>query len=246
MPAVLCLAGFGDDASMFAGLLRTPLATEWHLVPTDLPGFGAPTAAGGTSLRSLAAFVLERAIDEGAEIVLAHSLASVVASIAAGMPTSPISRIFSLEGNLTAEDAYFSGTAADFDSPEAFRSAFLARLAERREDRTIARYRSVVANADPVALWQLGTDARRFSDEQVPGDVLTSSARATYVYNPSNCPEATLAWLSESPMERIVLEGASHWVSVDQPERLSEALLHTRSGRARIATASPPLPKAPS
>ena len=34
----------------------------------------------------------------------------------------------SLEGNLTVEDAYFSGATADYDSAESFRAAFLDRL----------------------------------------------------------------------------------------------------------------------
>ncbi|MDJ0789001.1 MAG: alpha/beta fold hydrolase [Myxococcota bacterium] len=225
-PGALLLAGFGDDPSMYSGLLETPLAARVELTPIALPGFGAPALAGPTSLAALAAFVADAARERGAGIAIAHSLASIIASLAAGQPGCPITRIVSLEGNLTAEDAYFSGTAADYDDPDAFRAAFLDRLDERSAaEPVIARYRRIVARADPRALWELGSDARRFSDEHVPGDVLVSAARATYVYAPGNCPNSTLEWLERSPIERIVLEGASHWVSVDQPERLSRHLV---------------------
>ena len=211
---------------MFAGLHQTRIAQTCDLRPLHLPGFGAPPSAKETSLESLAAFVADKAKAENAQVVLAHSLASVIASLAAGRSGSPINRILSLEGNLTSEDAYFSGTAANYDSPETFHSAFLEALAERsRTEPVVARYRDSVAKADPQALWQLGTDARRFSDENVPGELLAASARSTYFYNPSNCPDATLVWLKESDLERTVLEGASHWASVDQPESLSDAMI---------------------
>ena len=122
---ILLLAGFGDDASMYAGLLETPAAARYRLRPIDLPGFGAPALAGVTSLASLADFVAEQARAAEARIVVAHSLASVVASLAASRPGSPITRIVSLEGNLTPDDAYFSGTAADYQDPQAFRTCLL-------------------------------------------------------------------------------------------------------------------------
>lgn len=220
------IAGFGDDASMFAALSQTPLVEAYDLLPLDLPGFGARRSPKATDLATLAELLDAKARETGAEIVLAHSVASIIASLAALEPASPITTILSLEGNLTAEDAYFSGTAADFEDPETFRTAFLQRLAEMAAtDTMIARYRRIVSRADPVALWELGRDARRFSTEHVPGEVLTSAARVVYLYNPDNCPASSLAWLDESPLERVVLPGASHWASIDRPELLADAIL---------------------
>ena len=151
---VLLLAGFGDDASMYEGLLRTPFAESYRLQPLHLPGFGARSLDRETSLESLAAFVSETARETGTTIAIAHSLASIIASLAAARPDCPITRIVSLEGNLTAEDAYFSGTAAGYPDPDSFRDAFLERLDDMgRADPMVARYRRVVARADPVALW---------------------------------------------------------------------------------------------
>ena len=218
---ILLIAGFGDNVSMYAPLFATPLAQTHSLIALDLPGFGAPALEGTTSLSSLAIWLADMASDFGAHTVVAHS----VASIAAERPGSPISRIISLEGNLTAEDAYFSGTAADFETPEAFRDAFLERLTEMvKTEPVIARYREAVSKADPLALWQLGTDARAFSERQVPGEILARSAHVTYIYNPENCPEASLRWLAENPMECVVLDQASHWSSVDQPGLLAEQI----------------------
>lgn len=225
-PAMLLIAGFGDDASMYDGLLKTPLANSYDLLPLNLPGFGAPALQQETTLQSLAEFVSAQAKASTAEFIVAHSVASIIATLTATEPDSPITTIVSLEGNLTADDAYFSGTAADYDDPHTFKSAFLKRLEKMSHtDPMIARYRKIVAQADPLALWQLGNDAHHFSIRYTPGELLVSAAKVVYLYNPDNCPKASLEWLTTNPIERRTLKNAGHWVSVEQPEMLAENIL---------------------
>nr|WP_070958812.1 alpha/beta hydrolase [Hyphomonas sp. Mor2] len=232
MTKIICVAGFGDDATMFDALVEAANRTSLQFVPINLPGFGAPFPdRQKADLDSLAGALVERVAAEGAQIVLAHSVASIIASVAARRPQSPIQTILSLEGNLTAEDAYFSGTAADYASPDAFKPAFLDRLQGLAEsDPIIARYRGVVANADPRAMWELGCDAYAFSQKNCPGQWLLTAARSAYLYSPSNLPERSLSWLEDTPLPRFELPGASHWASVDQPEllasKIAEALLN--------------------
>lgn len=227
LPAIVLVASFGDGASMFEPLFETELASHYRLVALDLPGFcGVPALEGPTTLARLADVVYDAALQEGARIVVAHSVASIIASLAARREPKIVDRIISLEGNLTAEDAYFSGTAADYPDPGAFRKAILARLDElSKEQPVFGRWRALVAQADPRALWELGCDARCFSEDHVPGDVLSEAAEVCYLYNPDNCPDTTLEWLDRNPMPRIVMEGASHWKSVEQPQLLSEMVL---------------------
>ena len=223
--AILLVAGFGDNATMYEGLADTQLASSYRLLPINLPGFGAQPLATGTTLEALAQSVADEAIRHDAEIIVAHSVASIVASLAATKAGCPLKTIFSLEGNITAEDAYFSGTAADYSDPIAFRTAFLERLDEMAKTAPIIRrYRNQVSKADTLALWQLGTDARHFSASRIPGEVLRSAANVIYLYNPDNCPDSTVRWLEENDMDRIVLENATHWASVDQPDLLADKL----------------------
>jgi len=220
------IAGFGDNASMFEGLHQTRLAQHARLIPFDLPGFGAPALETETTLEALATVVADKAASSSAEIVVAHSVASIIASLAVQKPGSPLRTIFSLEGNLTPEDAYFSGTAADFNDAGSFRTAFLRRLTQMEEaDPVIARYRHAVQQADPSVLWQLGCDARRFSQSRMPGEMLMAAPHVTYFYNPENCPQSSIDWLNAYPMNRVILKDASHWASVDQPALLSEKML---------------------
>ena len=113
--------------------------------------------------------------------------------------------------NLTAEDAYFSGMAADFDDAKSFQAAFLERLDSLANEQPIVkRYREKVIDADPVALWQLGCDARHFSEENTPGEKLLASAEAVYLYNPANLPEKSLEWLKAHHLPRIQMDNATH------------------------------------
>lgn len=224
-PVILFLSGFGDGASLFAKMHDTDLARDFDLRPLSMPGFGAPRQSDETTLKSLADWVVDQANVSGAEIVVAHSVASLVAALAAMVPGSPITRILSVEGNITAQDAYFSGTAADFPDPTSFRTAFLGRLTEMAKGNPVfAAFRDRVSAADPLALWQLGRDARRYSAQVVPGEILLAAAQAVYLYNPVNCPQSTLDWLDQNPMPRILMDGASHWPSIDQPDLLAQAI----------------------
>jgi pimeloyl-ACP methyl ester carboxylesterase len=225
-PSMLMIAGFGDNASMFAPFLNTVLAEHVELKPLNLSGFGAPPLNGETGLESLAECVAEQARANGAEIILAHSVASIIASFAVQADDCPLNTVLSLEGNITAEDAYFSGMAADYPDAESFQAAFLARLDEMANDNEIlARYRREVENADPQSLWSLGCDARRFSDRIEPGLVLMAAPRMHYFYNPDNCPKLTLERLETHNIPRTVLKGASHWASLDQPDLLARAII---------------------
>lgn len=226
LPTVLLLAGFGDDSSMFTGLLGTALADSYDLLAIDLPGFGAPRLQSETTLEKLGKFVAAKAKESGAEIIVGHSVASIIASLAAQEADCPITTILSLEGNITAQDAYFSGSAAKYDDPYIFRSAFLARLEEMSKSQPmIARYCRVVSKADPIALWELGNDAHHFSSKQVPGEVLVSAANVVYLYNPDNCPKSSRKWLNENSVRQVVLDNATHWKSVDQPVLLADNIM---------------------
>ena len=227
LPSILCVPAFGDGASAFEPLLDTELASRYRLIAIDLPGFaGTPTLDGPTTLASLAEVLHETAVRNGARTIVAHSAASIIASLAARRRPAVIDTIISLEGNLTAQDGYFSGTAADYPNAADFRSAFLKRLdGMAKSQPIIARYRQVVAEADPTALWTLGCDVRRFSEAVVPGEVLAETPNVWYLYNPENCPESTLEWLRHSPLKRLRMDKATHWKSVDQPHILSEKIL---------------------
>lgn len=225
-PTMILVAGFGDNRSVFEPLLQTKLAHVYNLAAIDLPGFGAPPLPGRTTLERLAELVDVQARQRGATMVLAHSVASIIVSLAALRAGSPIDAILSLEGNLTTEDVYFSGMAAAFSNAADFRTAFLARLAElAQSDPNIERYRAAVGRADTQALWELGVDAHAFSHVQTPGEVLARTQRVAYFYNPANMAATSLAWLETSNLTRVPLHHAGHWKCFDEAELMAERLI---------------------
>lgn len=211
---------------MFAPLVGARLPEDPQILPFDLPGFGAEPLRE-TSIATLAQRLADEARKVGARSVIAHSVASIIAAEAAHLPDSTIDTIISLEGNLTADDAYFSGTAADYDDAVSFRVAFLERLRELAAgDAIIEGYADRVSRVDPSALWSLGCDARQYSQTHHPGERLRSAGNVLYVLNPANCPEDSLIWLKTSGLARVELDGASHWPTIDRPH---EVLLALRS-----------------
>lgn len=234
LPTMLFVPAFGDESGVFAPLAETELARKYRLVAVDLPGFGGnPSMKKPATLKNLAEVVHQTATREQARIVVAHSVGSITASLAARHENSNIDTIISLEGNLTPEDAYHSGTAAGFENAVDFRSAFLERLDKLANDQpAIARYRSAVAKADPQSLWELGCAAHEFSSKNSPGDVLNETENVYYLYNPDNCPETTIEWLRNNPIRRVRMDGASHWKSFDQPHLLADKILQALDGRS--------------
>lgn len=228
MKRVLCLAGFADGAAMYENLMATGFAQTHEVIPVDLPGFAGLSAKPlrPASLHALADWVDGEVRKASADTLMAHSVASIIASLAAAKPGSPVDTLISLEGNLTAEDAYFSGRAAQYDDAARFKSEFLSLIEERAElDPMLKRYANIAQTADAQAMWELGCDAAKFSSQHHPGEVLQASGRVIYVYNPDNCAKVSMDWLEASALEPIRLDGVSHWPSIDAADQLSAQLL---------------------
>lgn len=226
--AIVLVPGFGDNGSQYEELGTTVLGEDYELIAVDLPGFGsAEPESQPLDLDRAAQLVAAAVVEHEARIVIGHSLGSIVASLAAYRTAPQVHTVISIEGNLTPEDAYFSGSAAQFATPERFRTEFLARLDELADESDVVRrYRNEVAGADARCLWELGCDAHRFSSTQSPGDVLlTSAPRVHYIYNPANTPAETIEWLADhQELARSQLPGASHWMMVDQPQQLARRI----------------------
>ncbi len=234
--AIVLLAGFGDNGSAYDGFADTVLVDDYQLIAADLPGFGdTEPESRPLDLERAAQLVANVIVEHDARIIIGHSLGSIIASLAATRTAPQVHTIISLEGNLTPEDAYFSGSAAQYATPKQFRAEFLDRLDELAEEsEVVVRYRNQVAGADPRVLWELGCDAHRFSTTRSPGAVLQAAApRVHYIYSPANMPTETLSWLEDHPdLPHTQLAGASHWMMLDQPKLLAQRVVSIIDGTA--------------
>ncbi len=231
---IVLVAGFADHGGMFELLGSTALGRRFALHAIDLPGMGGSTPLDQPlTLDRAAALVADVVRQTSARTIIAHSVGSIVASLAAGTPDSSIDTVVSIEGNLTPADAYFSGSAAQYESPDMFHAAFLSRLSERAvDDEVIRRYRDQVAIADPTSIWEMGSDTHHFSIEHSPGEVLARCAKHVhYFYNPDNTPEDSIQWLREHQLATTILDGTSHWPTVDQPDLIANKTLDSLATR---------------
>jgi pimeloyl-ACP methyl ester carboxylesterase len=140
--------GFADNGASWEPLL--------DLVPAE---FADLSAAEPATIAGHAATLAEQLTEPA--ILIAHSIGSAIAVEAAHQVGPRCLGLLSIEGNLTPEDAYFTGTAADYDDPEEFKRAHLART--RRlvaGGQAPASYAVAVVAADARRMWTLGRDAR--------------------------------------------------------------------------------------
>ena len=226
---LLFIHAFADCGLTFAPLLRTPLAEHFHLIAVDLAGFGASppkdevlTIAQHAETVAAVAVSLSAAGPIG---LVGHSIGSMIAVEAAHRLGERFAGLFSIEGNLIEEDAYFSGRAANFDDPHLFKQSFLDDIWALAHTRSILRrYFAAAVLADPKALWELGRDARRMSVGDAPGRAFRRVRPSLYYWSPANTAEATRRWIASSDLDQHQFKDSSHWPTVDQADETARII----------------------
>jgi pimeloyl-ACP methyl ester carboxylesterase len=226
---LILLHAFADCGLAFTPLFATPLADRFRLVAPDLAGFGV--SPPGHNVRAIA----DHADTVGALVaslpmpgpvgLVAHSVASMIAVEAVPRLGTQFAGLFSIEGNLTAEDAYFSGRAADFADPFTFKLRFLDDLwTMAQEQLELRRYFAGAMLADATAMWELGRDARRRSIDDRSGQAYRRIRPSLYYWSPATTLESTQRWIAQSGIEQRQFTDASHWPMVDRPEDTAGAI----------------------
>ncbi|WP_299328477.1 alpha/beta fold hydrolase [Parasphingopyxis sp.] len=238
LPKLICVHGFGDDLSAFDALGRSQLTDMFELVLLNLPGFGgAPAPLEPASLDSFAQFILDVAdmvSPDRPVVLLAHSVASVIATKAATERPDRIAALISIEGNLTAPDAYFSALAACYDTAPEFLAGLLAKIAEL--DASTARpsrYAQAVRRADSQVMFDLGRDvaSRNIGDSfgesflQLQDDGVASF----YFWGRHNSPPETAAFVDRAATagklhHREFFE-SGHWKFADAPAETAQVIM---------------------
>lgn len=228
---ILCMPAFADDGTAFTPLSASVVAQCFELIVCDLPGFGASLPLRGqASLRAYADFVLRLAEATSPQRpvgIAAHSLSATIAVDAALRAPERIGAVFSIEGNLTAADAYLSGRAAAFDDPEAFKIAFAQSVWEMaEEDPRVRRYFGAVRMADAASIWRIGRDAARLGEDDGFGHAyLRLSALGVanlYLWSRTHTPPSTADFIDRHGVANREFRSSGHWKSVDAPLETGE------------------------
>ncbi len=231
-PKVICVHGFADDGAAFAGLAGTALTARFELVAPDLPGFGAshPFADDAATISAFADHIVDLAarISPSRPVALiGHSIGAAIAIEAALRRPRAIAHVMSIEGNLTEEDAYFSGRAAGYRDPAAFKRDFVADIERMSaEQLTPLRYVEAARRARAKSMWRLGRDAAEKGRNDGFGEALlllsSTGVSGLYLWGRRNAPAATARFVDErlaaSKVRVREYTQSGHWKMIDDPD----------------------------
>jgi len=218
-----------DCGLAFTPLFATPLAEAFRLVAVDLPGCGASPRRDDVltiAQHAEALAALARSLSPSGPIgLVGHSVGSMIAVETATRLGRRFGGLFSIEGNLTAEDAYFSGRAADFEDPDALKQRFLSDLWNMGQEKPILRrFHAMATMADARAMWSLGRDARRLSVGDAPGRAYLGVQPTLYYWSAKSTMPSTREWIAHSGLVHQQFNDASHWPMIDQPTVTAQAI----------------------
>ena len=227
---LICLHGFADSGQMFSALSETILSEQFELIAIDLPGFGVsprnPTVNSIEDYANAIAQVVAVVSPDNPVGLIGHSIASAIAvAMVQKLAVTPLG-VFSIEGNLTEADAYFSGQAADWDSPNAFKEAFSEQIWKAGQNSLdLRRYYAGVVMADAEAMWNLGRDARRVSVKDAIGEAYKSLNIPTlYYWGNATTRSSTQEFVKSNSLSNKQYRVESHWPTVTDPDSTATAI----------------------
>lgn len=228
--ALVFLHAFGDSGYCYADMFASSSLGQYRLIAFDLWGFG--TSPRRPDVRTVEDYAL--ALED---LILAtcpnrkvglvgHSIAASIAVRIANRLGNRIAGVFSIEGNLTPDDAMFTGRAAEFDDPIAFKRRFLDDIWRMGQDSDELRhYYSGARLGDAHSMWHLGRDAKRISPDNALGEAFRGLSRPKlYYWSKTSTPASTAEWIERTEIPNRVYSGAGHWPMVTQPERTAMAV----------------------
>lgn len=226
-PLLICIAGYADNGTMYLPLFSSTLLNDFKLAAIDLPGTGSsPTLKTGHNSLEDYANCLSQIIEclNTSQIgLIGHSIASPICIRAANKVT--VGGIFSIEGNLTEADAYFTGRAAKFESAAQFWTAQRMHIkAIGYDDPVLQRYYAAATFADPTSMWELGRDAVRHSKNDGFGREFVNSGTTThYFWSSRNTPKESSDFLEKNAIANTHYDG-SHWPTLDATAETAAAI----------------------
>lgn len=200
----------------------------------DLPGFGASLPLRGeATIPAYADFLLRlsRAVSPKRRIgVVAHSLSATLAVEAALQSPQEIGALLSIEGNLTPDDAYFSGRAAAYDNSDQFKHALADAIgAIAQQEPAVWRYHGAVCASDAPTMWRLGRDAVLRGAENAFGHAYLRlgecGVSTLLLWGRKNMSAAAATFIDQHRPPNCEFTVSGHWKSIDAPEDTSAIAL---------------------
>jgi pimeloyl-ACP methyl ester carboxylesterase len=190
----------------------------------DLPGFGvSPFQPERMSLEGATEVILSLInvfSYNKAVLLVGHSLGSVIATRVAGKLGEAVKGVFSIEGNLTRSDGYFSAQAADFQKADAFYRYFLDLIYKKSaNNEAYQRYLASVRFAVPEAMMGWGRSSFHLGESGRHGfDFVSLKCQKTYYWSMESTPEETRDFIVKYHIPNRQYTGAGHWPMIEIPD----------------------------
>ena len=224
------LHGFGESSLCFKEAFFSELIESYSLFVPDLPGFGvSPPQPGKMSLEGTAEVtisLINMLSHNKAVLLVAHSLGSVIATQIAHNLGETVRGVFSIEGNLTRSDGYFSAQATQFQQADAFYQYFLDLIYKRAENsETYQRYLASVRFAIPEAMMAWGRSSARLGESGRHGlDFVSLKCQKIYYWCMESTPKETQDFIVKYNIPNRQYTDAGHWPMIETPDKCCSAI----------------------
>ncbi|MGD2028977.1 MAG: alpha/beta hydrolase [Desulfobacterales bacterium] len=218
------LHGFGESSLSFREVFSSELAASYSLFAPDLPGFGvSPPQPGKMSLKAATRVTIDliNVLSSSRPVLLVgHSLGSVIATWVARELGEIVKGVFSIEGNLTRSDGYFSALAAKFEQADTFYRYFLDLIYERTaQSEVYQRYFASVRFASPQAMMAWGRSSAQLGESGTHGsDFAALECAKLYYWGTESTPEETRKFIAARNIPNRKYTGNGHWPMVETPD----------------------------
>lgn len=226
-PAVVGLPGFTDSAVSWQPLVDA-LATQLEIAVIELPGLGHPVPDPTPGNLDQLAERVARVVDHRWNtpvVLVGHSLGSVLAVRAAHVLAGRCRAIVSIEGNLTAEDAFFTGQAASYDSAEDFRAELAGQARGlAAEGRAPVSFADSIAAGDAHTMWTLGREVAACGSS-FGIELLRAPCPTLYLWSARTTSAASQEFLRGHRLTHEELGLGHHWPWLADTGRVAERIV---------------------
>jgi pimeloyl-ACP methyl ester carboxylesterase len=227
--SLVFIHGLGASGNSFARCFAMEAFRDFTAAAVDLPGCGESSWAAdfSYSIKDQAEVVLRwvRNLELTRIILVGHSMGGAICLYVAEALGEQVAGFFSLEGNLSREDCFFSGKIAsasqsDFEKQgiQEFRDAVKASLEEAPSPGLVNYYENI-SKAYPRAIYLSSVSLVQESCEgHLSQRFATLATRKWYVFGERSTSPATKKFLEKSNIPYFVVPESGHFMMDDQPD----------------------------
>ncbi len=227
--AIWFIHAFGESGLSYKNLLTSKLGDHFNLYVPDFPGFGgSPLQPDRTSLEDAAQILIELiniASPTDDLFLVAHSVAGIIGTRVARALGPRVKGYFNIEGNLTAQDAYFSGQATKYTSGQQFKQDFSQQIYKMAQDNVaLKRFFASVSFAHPDALMGWGQSSVQHSP--LSGEEFAALAcPKLYYWGKNTTSEAAQHFIASTSLPNKQFTNSGHWPMINQPNQCADDIL---------------------